>query len=165
MSQEPANDDVKLREELVAYLDGELSADESRQIERRLAEEPDTRRAMQELDRTWNLLDELDAPAVDDGFTRTTMEMVALAAGKDAEQAKAEAPRRRRRRTLWTAAALAAAALAWRTSTSIIRSTGSSFSNCSFARSSLRRTSTRSRRPRPHGPTTRPPPGGSAFAT
>ena len=112
MSQEPANDDVKLREELVAYLDGELSADESRQIERRLAEEPDTRRAMQELDRTWNLLDELETPAVDDGFTRTTMEMVALAAGKDAEQAKAEAPRRRRRRTLWTAAALAAAALA-----------------------------------------------------
>ena len=111
MSQEPDNDDLELREELVAYLDGELDAEQSRRIEHRLANEPEVRLALQELDRTWHLLDELDAPTIDEGFTRTTLEMVALAAVDDASRIRAEAPRRRRRCWLAAVGGLAAAAL------------------------------------------------------
>jgi anti-sigma factor RsiW len=112
MSQEPAKDDSQLREELVAYLDGELDAERSRRIEQQLADDPETRRAMQELDRTWHLLDELDAPAVDEDFTRTTLEMVAVAAVEDAENLEVEVPRRRRRRWVFVGGGLLAAALA-----------------------------------------------------
>ena len=90
MPHDPANDEAQLREELVAYLDGELDAEQSRRIEQRTAVEPDARRMLEELDRTWHMLDELDAPATSEDFTRTTMEMVALAAADDADKAKAE---------------------------------------------------------------------------
>ena len=104
--------DPAIREQLVAYLDGELDADNSRRVEELLANDPRVRATMQGFDRTWELLDELDAPPVRDGFTQTTLEMVALAAAKDAEHARTEAPRRRRRRLLLAAAGLAAAGLA-----------------------------------------------------
>ena len=58
------------------------------------------------------MLDELETPLVRDGFTQTTLEMVALAATQDVERTRAEVPRRRRRRWLLTAAGLAAAGLA-----------------------------------------------------
>ena len=112
MSHDPANDETQLREELVAYLDGELDAEQSRRIEQRAAAEPDARRMLEELDRTWHMLDELDAPATNEDFTRTTLEMVALAAVGDAEKAKAEAPAAASAGRLWAAAGLAAAAAA-----------------------------------------------------
>jgi len=112
MSHDPANDEAQLREELVAYLDGELDAEQSRRIEQRAAVEPDARRMLEELDRTWHMLDELDTPATSEDFTCTTLEMVALAAADDAQKAKAERPRRRLRAGLWAAAGLVAAATA-----------------------------------------------------
>ena len=112
MPQQPGNDDLDFREELVAYLDGELGAEQIRKIEQRLADDPEARRALQGLERSWHLLDELGAPAVDEDFTRTTLEMVALAAGKDASRIRAEAPRRRRRWRIAAAGGLLAAALA-----------------------------------------------------
>ncbi len=118
MSPDPANDKAQLREELVSYLDGELDAERSRQVEQRAAVEPDARRMLEELDRTWHMLDVLDAPAghpvpwVGEDFTCTTLEMVALAAAEDAGKAKAEAPKRRRRKWLWAAAGLVGAAAA-----------------------------------------------------
>jgi hypothetical protein len=102
----------QLPEELVAYLDGEMDASESRRLEERLANEPDLRRALEELERTWNLLDELEPPPLDEDFTRTTLEMVAVAADEDASCRRAEAPRRRRRRWIAAAVGLLAAAAA-----------------------------------------------------
>jgi len=102
MSQDPQDDDGPLREQLVAYLDGELSVEENRQIEQRAAAEPGVRRMLEDFDRTWQLLDELDTPATNEDFTRTTLEMVALAAADDAAKIKSEAPRRRRR--VWLSA-------------------------------------------------------------
>ena len=90
MPHDPANDEAQLREELVAYLDGELDAEQSRRIEQRAAVEPDARRMLEEFDRTWHMLDELDALPTSEDFTRTTLEMVAVAAAEDAEKAKAE---------------------------------------------------------------------------
>ena len=112
MSNDPANQEAQLREELVSYLDGELDAEQSRRIEERAAVEPDARRMLQELDRTWHILDALDAPATSEDLVRTTLEMVALAAAEDAGKARAEAPRRRRRARLWAAAGLFGAAAA-----------------------------------------------------
>jgi anti-sigma factor RsiW len=112
MSLNSANDEDLLREELVAYLDGELDAEQSRRIELRASEEPRARRMLHEFDRTWHMLDELDAPATSEDFTRTTLEMVAHAADQDVKTHQAEAPRRRRRAALWTAAGLIVAAAA-----------------------------------------------------
>jgi anti-sigma factor RsiW len=112
MSHDSANDETLLREELVAYLDGELDAEQSRRIEQRASEEPDARRMLEELDRTWHMLDELDTPITSEDFTRTTLEMVAQAADQEVEKVKAEAPRRRRRAALWAAAGLLGAAAA-----------------------------------------------------
>lgn len=111
-SHDPHEDDASLREELVAYLDGELSVEQTRRIEERAAREPRTRRILEEFDRTWHLLDELESPATNEDLTRTTLEMVALAAAGDAERAKAAAPRARWRMRLWTLAGLVAAAAA-----------------------------------------------------
>ncbi len=112
MSQESIDDDAALREELVAYLDHELSVEQGQRIEQRLRVEPRAQRMLQDFDRTWGMLDELEPPRASEDFTRTTLEMVAFAAADDVAQAKADAPRRRRRTLLWTLAGLAGAAAA-----------------------------------------------------
>ena len=55
----------------------------SRRIEALLASDPEVRRRLQALERTWDLLDELDAAPVGEPFTQTTLEMVAVAARQD----------------------------------------------------------------------------------
>ncbi|MEN6557757.1 MAG: hypothetical protein ABFC54_06220 [Thermoguttaceae bacterium] len=100
-----------LDEQLVAYLDGELSLEESRQIEAMLAGDAEARRRLQEMERTWELLDDLDALPAGNQFARSTLEMVAVSARQDIERSQAEAPRRRRRRMLNLGVAMTAAAL------------------------------------------------------
>jgi anti-sigma factor RsiW len=112
MSEQPANVDASLEEQLVAYLDGELDTAASRRIEELLADDPKVRLTLQRLDRTWQLLGALDATPVDERFIQSTLEMVTVAAVEEVEQSRAQAPRRRRRRWLLTAASVAAAGLA-----------------------------------------------------
>ena len=112
MSNDPSNTGSALDEQLVAYLDGELDAESGRRIEALLASDAEVRRRLQSLERTWDLLDELDAAPVGEPFTQTTLEMVAVAAHEDVERERAEAPRRRRRRLLATGGGLLAAAAA-----------------------------------------------------
>ena len=117
MTDDPVNTDTgatqtPLEEELVAYLDGELDDPSSRRIEQLLAADPKVRGTLQGLDRTWHLLDELDRASPDEGFTRTTLEMVAVAAEGDVSMQQTEVPRRRRRRWLIGGCALLAAAAA-----------------------------------------------------
>ncbi len=71
-------------EELVAYLDGELDAQAARRVEDLLVGDPRVRSRLQELERTWDLLDELAPADVDDAFTRSTLELVAVSAARDA---------------------------------------------------------------------------------
>ncbi len=87
-----------LDEQLVAYLDGELDVEGGRRIEAMLASDASVRRRLQEMQRTWDMLDDLDAAPVGNNFTQSTLEMVAVAAGEDVERSLADAPRRRRRR-------------------------------------------------------------------
>jgi anti-sigma-K factor RskA len=105
MVQDPANiepqpEGFALEEQLVAYLDGELSPEEGRRIEALLASDAEVRLKLQGLERSWELLDQLVPTPVDDAFTRSTMEMVAVAAAAEAELSQAALPRLRRRRWL-----------------------------------------------------------------
>jgi hypothetical protein len=110
MSTDPVKTESSLEEQLVAYLDGELDAEAVRRIEARLAAEPEVREALNRLERTWEMLDELGATPVGDSFTRTTLEMVTVAAEEDVERVMADVPLRRRRRWSIAAGVLAATA-------------------------------------------------------
>ncbi len=112
MSDDSSQAESSLEEQLVAYLDGELDADAGRRIEELLAGDPRLRQTLQQLDRTWELLGELEKPDVEDRFTQTTLEMVTAAAAEDVRRSQAALPRRRRRRWAIVGGSLAAAALA-----------------------------------------------------
>jgi anti-sigma factor RsiW len=92
-----ANDEAI--EQLVAYLDGELDAESTRQVERRLAEDVDYRRELKHLQRAWDLLDDLPRAEASETFTQTTVEMVALSAAADLETAQGD--ERRQHRWRW----------------------------------------------------------------
>lgn len=81
--------------QLVAYLDGELDAEESRQVEQRLADDERFRLQLKELDEAWGLLEDLPRAEADDVFTRTTVAMVAVAAKEDVRRGE------RREQTFW----------------------------------------------------------------
>jgi hypothetical protein len=98
-------------EELVAYLDGELSPDDCRRVEARLAADADYRRQLHDLDQAWEALDALPAPRIDDDFARTTMELVTIAAEGDLSQRAARAATRMQWRKWWLAGAGIAAAV------------------------------------------------------
>jgi anti-sigma factor RsiW len=114
MTQPPSDllENEQIREELVAYLDGELDSAEALRVERRLAEDPAYRQALQELEKAWDLLDVLPRAQVDEDFTRTTVEMVALSAAQEVEKVQRGWERRRRAAVIGSAAAVLAAALA-----------------------------------------------------
>ena len=71
---------------LVAYLDGELDAQSVRQMEDRLAVEPDLRGKMTSLEQTWNLLDALGTVPADKELVRSTMEVVTLTIAKEVNE-------------------------------------------------------------------------------
>jgi hypothetical protein len=112
MPEEPVHVNDELRQQLVAYLDGELDAGASQQIEERLATDPQLRIRLQRLDRTWEMLDELESPQLGEVFAQSTLEMVTVAAAEEAERVQAEAPHRRRRRWAIVGGGLLAAAAA-----------------------------------------------------
>lgn len=111
----PSSDDnVERLEEIVAYLDGELSPEESARVEQRLASDESYRRQLQSIERAWHALDELPQEYVDDRFSRTTMEMAVKAAATEVHERTMALPVLQRRRRFSTLlAACAAAALAF----------------------------------------------------
>jgi hypothetical protein len=115
MSTSPIQPDATETDDLVAYLDGELSAEECRRVERRLASDADYRRRLTELEQAWTALDALPPTVVNDDFARTTIEMVCVAAesdGKQASSVRAATGRRRRLAMVALGAAIALAAFA-----------------------------------------------------
>lgn len=71
---EPANLSEQERADLVAYLDGELSGDAVRELERKLNLHPAARAEADALRRTWELLDYLPRPQPSSSFTHRTLE-------------------------------------------------------------------------------------------
>ena len=66
------------RDDLVAYLDGELDEETTQSMERTLAHSPVARHEMDMLTRTWSLLDELPQPSPSAEFTQRTVTAVRL---------------------------------------------------------------------------------------
>jgi len=109
MSHDSANASPDLIEQqLVAYLDGELDAEGSHRVEELLAADPTVRQRLQRLERTWEMLDQLERSAVDEKFTRSTLEMLTVAAEEEVDQLQSEMPRRRRRWLIASGSLLAA---------------------------------------------------------
>jgi anti-sigma factor RsiW len=65
--------DDREQEDLVAFLDGELSGEEARAIERKLSLDPTARAEADTLRRTWDLLDFLHRPEPSASFTEKTL--------------------------------------------------------------------------------------------
>lgn len=99
-------------EELVAYLDGELTPDECRAVEERLANDAAYREQLRDLDQAWEALEALPTSTVDDAFARTTIELACVAAQEDVSQRKSVvAAENRSRRQWWVAGAVAASVI------------------------------------------------------
>ena len=108
----PSSDDHLQRlEEIVAYLDGELSPEESARVEQRLASDESYRQQLQSIERAWLALDQLPQEYVDDRFSRTTMELAVKAAANEVQERTMALPivQRRRRLSSLLAACVAAA--------------------------------------------------------
>jgi hypothetical protein len=82
-------------EKLTAYLDGELDAVETRQVEERLAADAAWADELRRLQRAWDLLDDLPRAEVGAGFTHTTVEMIAVEAEQDLIAVQTRRPRGR----------------------------------------------------------------------
>jgi hypothetical protein len=100
-----------LQDELTAYLDGELDAENVRRVEERLARDAAYRGELNQLERAWNMLDRLPRASVDENFTKSTIEMVALSASQEAEAIVRDLPKRRRRQRIIAAISMGAALL------------------------------------------------------
>lgn len=61
------------RADLVAYLDGELPEAHTRSISTKLTHSATARREAELLEKTWDLLDHLPRPALDERFTEQTL--------------------------------------------------------------------------------------------
>jgi anti-sigma factor RsiW len=101
-----------IEEQLVAYLDDELDADAAAEVERKLAADPTYQKTLHELQKTWDLLDNLPQARVGDRFTQTTVELVAYSAATDAEKRKSNTRVRQRLLRLGSVAAAVLAGLA-----------------------------------------------------
>ena len=82
------SDNTIISESIVAYLDGELSPSESQKIEKRLAEDPTIRKDVDDLVRTWDMLDDLDEVRVSEQFTNKTLTSIQAAKSSETQVTK-----------------------------------------------------------------------------
>lgn len=111
MTNEPANypDDPATDEQLVAYLDGELDPESTRDLEERLGKDEAVRQKLHQLERAWDALNALPETDVSPQFAHTTLEMIAQRAEKDQHGMTSRWFTPRVRRVLAGTAALAVA--------------------------------------------------------
>jgi anti-sigma factor RsiW len=94
-------------EEIVAYLDGELDMETAAKVERRLADDPRYNARLNQLQRAWDMLDNLRRSEADDDFVNSTVAMVAVHAEEAAKTQALRAVQRRNFTWLALAAVLA----------------------------------------------------------
>jgi anti-sigma factor RsiW len=90
-----ADTTASIDEEIVAYLDGELDMETAAKVERRLAEDPRYNARLNQLQRAWDMLDNLRRTEADDDFVNSTVAMVAVQAEEAAKTQELRAVRRR----------------------------------------------------------------------
>jgi anti-sigma factor RsiW len=76
------------RANLVAYLDGELSENESRVIAAKLTQSVSARREVECLEKTWELLEYLPRPHAREDFTARTLTQVQVMEGREGQIAQ-----------------------------------------------------------------------------
>jgi len=76
------------REDLVAYLDGELDDAATQEVETKLSQDPAVRTEAEDLKRTWSLLDYLPRPKASEQFTSRTMDKLATIQVASARRAR-----------------------------------------------------------------------------
>src|SRR5437868_11163307 len=86
---------TSIDEEIVAYLDGELGADEQARVEIKLRENAAYRLRLNQLQQAWDLLDNLRGTEADDEFTASTVAMVAVQAEQEAQSQQMRTVRQR----------------------------------------------------------------------
>src|SRR5436309_3108178 len=105
------------RENLVAYLDGELDEDAAAVLESKLSRDPVARAEADALRRTWELLDYLPRPEPSSDFTNRTLSRLAVPTNSGKRvKLTGRMPRPRRRWPLplgWVAALLLAAGVGY----------------------------------------------------
>ena len=75
-------------QQIVAYLDGELDSATNAEIEKRLANDAEFALRLQQLQRAWELLDDLPQAKSNIDFTRSTVELIAVSAEDDLQATK-----------------------------------------------------------------------------
>ncbi len=93
MMNEQSNQPTPNREttELItSYLDGELTEEQRIEVETRLTRDHDFRTELQQLQKTWDLLDVLPRPEPRTSFTKTTLELVVKDASREAARDRAQ---------------------------------------------------------------------------
>src|SRR5262245_11827568 len=109
MSTDTSQSESPDHDELVAYLDGELGPAEGRAIEQRLANDPECRQKLGDLDQAWEALNVLPTSTVDDSFAKTTIELACVAAQEDlTKRTQAITVDGRGRKRWWIAGCVAA---------------------------------------------------------
>lgn len=103
------------RDNLVAYLDGELDEESSRRVESALAQSNVARTDVEQLARTYELLDLIDRPQASVEFTERTIASVKLEQFKPAlsQQRWFQPVKRYGQRGLWTLAIVIAGAIGY----------------------------------------------------
>ena len=101
------NGEALLQEQIVAYLDQELDEETVAHIEQLMATDVHVRERIQQLQRVWDMLDDLPRAEADDRFTTSTVELIAADVESELQRQEQQLPRRQRRRWLWTGVALA----------------------------------------------------------
>lgn len=84
--------DSKQQENLIAYLDGELTDEAAASVEKTLAEEVFARQEVEKLTRTWELLELLPEGRASNGFTEKTLTAIQtrIKASPKADEAETE---------------------------------------------------------------------------
>src|SRR5436190_8513813 len=91
------------RENLVAYLDGELDEASAQALESKLSLDPVARAEADALRRTWELLDYLPKPEPSSDFTNRTLSRLSVPAGGGSSKVVRLTGRVQRRRRRWLA--------------------------------------------------------------
>ncbi|MDZ4851921.1 MAG: hypothetical protein SGI77_21740 [Pirellulaceae bacterium] len=87
MTQQMPTDSIDADDELLTcYLDQELSTEERAQLEVRLIDDEALRQRLAQMRRTWELLDELPETPLNQHFTQSTLELVAIDLEKFSEK-------------------------------------------------------------------------------
>ncbi len=85
-SSQPTDDAIDpIDEQLMALLDGDLEEADRLKLEKRLIEEPSLRKRLRELQRSWEMLNDLPHKTVDHRFASTTVEVVVKRATQELE--------------------------------------------------------------------------------